>query len=416
VAPDHPEVKQVQADFEAVAADPRFGFLGNVAVGRDVTVPELFKHYNAVVLAYGAASDRKMGIPGEDLANVFSARAFVNWYNGHPDFRNFKPNLEAEDVIIIGQGNVAIDCARILSKTRAELAETDIAAHALDALSASKVKRVHVVGRRGHVQAAFTMKELREVTRLADTAFVVAVEELHRGRTAASLAEIEAGRPRKRMDALLAETAAAAGPSSKSRELRMRFLLAPARVLPSATDPSEVGALEFSVTELTGEAEKQGAAATGKLETIKAGMVLRSIGYKSVPVDPVVPFDDKRSVVRNASGRVVHEDGSPFPGLYVSGWLKRGPTGIIGTNITDARETVGCMLADLSAGGFAPGGEGLAGLRAHLLSKGRKPEDLVSWTGFMRVNAAELAAGKAAGKAREKITDVAVALKVAGGA
>ena len=162
VAPDHPEVKSVQHDFELVAADPRVRFLGNVRLGKDLSLLELSQHYNAVVLAYGAASDRSLGVPGESLDGVFSARAFVNWYNGHPDFTSFKPNLDAEDVVIIGQGNVAIDCARILSKTPAELRSTDIAAHALEALSRSRVKRVHVVGRRGHAQAAFTMKELRE--------------------------------------------------------------------------------------------------------------------------------------------------------------------------------------------------------------------------------------------------------------
>lgn len=162
VAPDHPEVKSVVNDFEQVAADPRVSFLGNVRLGKDLSLDELRSMYNGVVLAYGAASDRTLGIPGEDLKGVVPARSFVNWYNGHPDFRNFAPNLDVEDVVIIGQGNVAIDCARILTKTVAELQSTDISEHALEALSKSKVKRVHVIGRRGHVQAAFTMKELRE--------------------------------------------------------------------------------------------------------------------------------------------------------------------------------------------------------------------------------------------------------------
>lgn len=404
----------MQNDFEAVAADPRFAFLGNVRVGRDVSVPDLFKHYHAVVLAYGAASDRTMGIPGEELKNVFSARSFVNWYNGHPEFRDFKPNLDAEDVVIIGQGNVAVDCARILTKTREELKETDIAAHALEALVCSKVKRVHVVGRRGHVQAAFTMKELREVTRLDDAAFVVHTEELGRGRTEASGKEIEAARAKKRMDALLAECGEASasganGSGTKGKALLMRFLLAPGRCVPSAADPAAVGSMEFDVTQLSGEAEKQSATPSGRKEVIPAGMVLRSIGYKSVQVDPAVPFDSKRAVVRNVRGRVVHEDGGAFPGLYCAGWLKRGPSGIIGTNITDARETVGCLLEDKAAGKLAAPAApptGLAGLTVFLLAQGRKGEDLVSWGGFMKINAAELEAGKAGGKVREKFTRV----------
>lgn len=418
VAPDHPEVKQVTNDFEQVATDPRFGYLGNVRVGTDVSVEELFSFYDAVVLAYGASSDRAMGVPGEDLRNVTSARAFVNWYNGHPDFRDFAPNLDAEDVVIIGQGNVAIDCARILTKTRDELKETDIAAHALDALSRSKVKRVHVVGRRGHVQAAMTMKELREVTRLEDADFVVSAEELARGRTAASVAELETQRARKRMDALLAEQAALA-PAGKRRQLRLRFLLNPSACLPSASDPGAVGGMEFDITALEGAAEAQKAVPTGKKEVIPAGLVLKSIGYKSVPL-PGVPFNAKKATVNNVKGRVVAEGeaGAPVPGLYCAGWLKRGPSGIIGTNITDARETVAALLEDKAAGKLrkataGEGGAGLAGLKALLTQRGKNPAHQVSWAGWRALDAAELARGAAAGKSREKFVSVPEMLDLA---
>ncbi len=410
-------------DFEQVAADPRLQFLGNVAVGKDVTVPELFKFYNAVVLAYGAASDRTMGVPGENLKNVFSARAFVNWYNGHPEFRWFKPNLECEDVIIIGQGNVAIDCARILTKTTAELAQTDIAQHAVDALSKSKVKRVHVVGRRGHVQAAFTMKELREVTRLDDATAVVKPEELERGRSASSVKEMETHRAKKRMDALLAEvaTAAAKGDSKKSKQMVLRFLLSPSKVLPGGSEGAAqgsaadaVGAMEFDVTALEGAPDNQKAVNTGKKELIPAGMVLRSIGYKSIAI-PDVPFDDKKAVVRNEKGRVKNADGSVYAGLYTCGWLKRGPTGIIGTNITDARETVGCILEDKNGSKLAGPSEaaGMSGLLALLKSKGKQEDKLVPWSAYKRIDAAEVSAGSSKGKPREKLTDVETMLKVA---
>jgi adrenodoxin-NADP+ reductase len=423
VAPDHPEVKQVTADFETVATDPRFSFLGNVRVGTDVSVAELRALYDGVILAYGASSDRGMGIPGEELNNVCSARAFVNWYNGHPDFRNFAPNLEAEDVVIIGQGNVAIDCARVLCKTPAELAETDIAAHAFDALARSKVKRVHVVGRRGHVQAAMTMKELREVTRLADCSFHVSSEELARGRTAASMTETETARAKKRMDALLAEQAKLDGSgdsAKKSKQLFLRFLLQPHSCLPSATDAKSVGSFDFDVTALEGEAEKQSAKVSGKKETIKAGMVLKSIGYKSMPL-PGVPFDDRRAVVRNVKGRVVKDAAGEEPevGLYCAGWLKRGPTGIVGTNITDARETVACLLEDHAAGRLpvrntvssSSSRSALANLRDMLVSKGMKREHLVPWEGWRRLDELELAAGKEKGKSREKFVVVADMLK-----
>ena len=427
VAPDHPEVKQVTNDFEAVAAEhaARFSFLGNVAVGKDVSVAELRERYAAVVLAYGAASDRAMGLEGEaSLRNVFSARAFVNWYNGHPDFVHFRPNLDCEDVVIVGQGNVAVDCARILAKTVDELKATDIARHALEALAKSKVRRVHVVGRRGHVQAAFTMKELREVTRLEDAACVVHAGELARGRAGASAQELEAQRARKRMDALLAEVAAAAaaragagagaGEAAKRRELVLRFLLSPSRLVADAADATAVGAVEFDVTRLEGAAEKQSAVATGEKEVIRAGMVLRSIGYKSEP-RAGVPFDARRSVVPNEQGRVVRAAGAVERerGLYVSGWLKRGPSGIIGTNITDARETVACVLADQSAGELGAGTGGGAALRALLAARGKPAARLVEWPAWMRVDAEERRRGEAAGKSREKVVDVAEAIRVA---
>ena len=415
VAPDHPEVKSVTSDFEQVASDQRVNFLGNVRIGRDVSVAELLSLYDAVVLAYGAASDRALGIPGEDLNNTFSARAFVNWYNGHPDFRDFKPNLDAEDVVIIGQGNVAIDCARILVKTVAELEKTDIAGHALAALSRSRVRRVHVVGRRGHVQAAFTMKELREVTKLVDADFVLRPAELQAGRTAASAAEIAEHRAKKRMDELLSECASKP-PAGLTRQLHMRFLLSPSEALPSQGGPiRDVGAVVFDVTRLEGDANKQRAVLTGQREIIKAGMVLKSVGYRSITV-PGIPFCERRAVVHNDRGRVTHGDGgAPFPRAYVSGWLKRGPSGIIGTNIPDARETVARIIEDRAAGALASHGAAtppLDALKQLLLARGRHSDELISWADFTAINASEVARGAALGKPREKITSVEEALAI----
>ena len=229
VAPDHPEVKSVQNDFTDIANDPRVSFLGNVQVGKDISLSELRKHYNAVVLAYGSDEDRRLGLHKEEsLKHVDSARAFVNWYNGHPDFVNFEPNLETEDVVIVGQGNVAVDCARILCKTREELKSTDIAQHALDALSKSKIKRVHVIGRRGHVQAAFTTKELREMTRLEDASLVVDPEELEMGLTESSSEEMNSrsGRAAKRQAKILdASTKEEEVGTKRNKQCHMRFLL-----------------------------------------------------------------------------------------------------------------------------------------------------------------------------------------------
>jgi len=399
-----------------------------------VHVADLAPLYDAVVLAAGARADRSLGLPGEGaLAGVFGARDFVAWYNGAPDMAGLTAALglhAVRDVVIIGQGNVAIDCARLLCKTRAELAGSDVAAHAAHALAASAVRRVHLVGRRGHVQASFTMKELREVTRLADAAFVVRPGELAAGRTPASLAEAAASRARARMDALLGE-AAAAPPRSPpaSRELHARFLLAPTALLPAAGAgagaggaPPRVGAVQFAVTRLEGAADAQRAVPTGETATLAADLVLRSVGYSSTPLHGV-PFDDRRKVVHNERGRVLAEPadgGAPLPGLYVSGWLKRGPTGIIGTNIPDAKETVAAIVEDAAAGRLraragaaAGGGSALPQLRALLAARGGSADETVDWDGFCRIDAAEVARGAAVGKPREKFVALADMLQAA---
>jgi adrenodoxin-NADP+ reductase len=425
VAPDHPEVKNVTNDFEEVAKDPRFSFLGNVLVGKDISVQELRNRYSAVILAYGAVSDRTMGIEGENLKNVFSARAFVNWYNGHPDFATFTPNLNCEDVVIVGQGNVAIDCARILAKTVDELKTTDIAKHALTALAASKVKRIHVVGRRGHVQAAFTMKELREITRLDDADCIVKAEELDRCRNLQSLKELESQRAKKRLDALLVEVAGSKSesPSAKRREVILRFLLSPSKLIADSEDNTRVGSFEMDITHLEGEPEKQSARITGKKETIRAGMVLRSIGYKSESL-PGVPFDSRKSIVKNILGRVISDSGTVETGLYCTGWLKRGPSGIIGTNITDARETVACLLEDKKMGKLdtieredkstsESTTRPIVSLSSLLKTRGKNRQQLVDWNEWLKIDDKERTDGIAVGKPREKIVSVDTMLRVA---
>lgn len=253
------------------------------------------------------------------------------------------------------------------------------------------------------------------MTKLDDAHFVVHKEELGRGLGESSRSEIGEHRAKKRMDELLGKFADAPNPG-KSKELHLRFLLAPAKFVEGAATPGSVGALECDVTALEGPPNAQKAVLAGKSETIRAGLVLRSIGYKSVAV-PGVPFDDRRAVVRNTAGRVHEADGTPVPGLFVAGWLKRGPSGIIGTNIPDARETVGAVLEDKAAGKL-PGGAaeapGLEGVRSLLVSRGRDPASLVSWAGFHQgINKAEVDAGAAAGKPREKLTDVASMLAAA---
>ncbi|ETN24354.1 hypothetical protein PPTG_00720 [Phytophthora nicotianae INRA-310] len=425
VAPDHPEVKSVMNDFDKVAADERFHFLGNVRVGDDISLAELQRYYHAVVLAYGAAGDRELGVPGESLRGVMSARTFVNWYNGHPAFRDLELDLtHAETAVVIGQGNVAVDCARILTKKVDELATTDIAAHAVEALRNSGIKKVFLVGRRGSAQAAFTMKEIRELTKLKGVACIVDPGDLTRSMTAASEQEIKEQRARKRMNDLLvkaAEQFESAGDAE--RVVQIKFLSSPVEILADEKDPARVGAIRVEKTKLEGEPNQQRAVGTGEFEDIPCNLVLRSIGYKSLPIEADIPFDNRRHVVSNDQGRVVttssNGEKQPMVGLYCTGWVKRGPSGIIGTNIVDARETVSCIVEDFAAGNFLhsedKSDEELGGLEAvkKLIKKRNPDKQLVSWADYERLSAEENRRGELVGKPREKITSVTEMLEIA---
>lgn len=415
VAPDHPEVKSVINDFNKVALDERFRFLGNVHVGEDVTLGELQQHYHAVVLAYGAAGDRKLHIPGESLDGVMAARSFVNWYNGHPSFRDLKLDLtQTETAVVVGHGNVAVDCARILTKNVEELATTDIAAHAIEALRKSKIKKVLIVGRRGSAQAAFTMKELRELTKLDGVKCVVDPEDLMNSRTPASEQEVIEQRARKRMNDVLSKAAEQFKAAKDAKRIvQIKFLSSPIEILSEEKNLLQVGAIRVERTRLEGMPNQQRAVGSGKYEDIQCGLVLRSIGYKSCPIDADIPFDTSRCVVSNDQGRVVDGfnvgENHTVAGLYCTGWVKRGPTGIIGTNIMDARETVSCILEDFAAGKcLNHADENVKGLEAvELLIKMRHPDkQVIQWADFERLNAEESRRGKIVGKPREKITSV----------
>ncbi|RLN38550.1 hypothetical protein BBJ28_00013225 [Nothophytophthora sp. Chile5] len=430
VAPDHPEVKSVMNDFEKVAADERFRFLGNVRVGEDVRLAELSAHYHAVVLAYGAAADRELGVPGEDLHGVLSARTFVNWYNGHPAFRDLEIDLqEAKTAVIVGQGNVAVDCARVLTKNVDDLATTDMTSHAVEVLRGSGIKKVLLVGRRGSAQAAFTMKEIRELTKLDGVTCVVDPDDLKRSMTSSSEQEIKEQRPRKRMNELLSKATEQFGnpASDDTRVVQIKFLSSPVEIVPDPNDPTRVGGIRLEKTRLEGEANQQRAVGTGEFEEIPCNLVLRSIGYKSLPIEADTPFDSRRHVVANEQGRIVATSSSsdelqPVVGLYCTGWAKRGPSGIVGTNIVDARETVSCILGDFAEGKFLHSEEGddkdLGGLEAvEKLIKDRDPtKQLVTWDDYQRLSAEESRRGEVLGKPREKITSVPEMLAVASGA
>lgn len=405
VAPDHPEVKSVSNDFDQVMGDHRVRLVGNVDVGTDVSVQTLRDNYDAVLLAYGASKDRMMGLQGEsEIPNIWGAREFVNWYNGHPEMidRN-PPNLECESAAIVGQGNVALDIARVLTKDVDELAKTDISASALEALSQSKIRHVSVIGRRGSAQAAFTIKEMRELTKLGNHVICsIRPDEFKLGLTEASQQEIKDARAKTRIHKLLKEVVSGydkdrvfSGEFKKVIDLR--FLLSPTAIL---TNP-ETGALSgLTVTrnELVGSAGKQNAKDAGQPpEIIDCGLLVRSIGYQSEPLEGV-PFDPKSNTAANSLGRC-----TGAPGLYASGWLKRGPSGIIGTNINDSRETVECMVQDLEAlGEETKESTGKYKAIEELLDSSKRSQ-LVDWSGYEKIDKEETRRGEASTPPRPRL-------------
>jgi ferredoxin--NADP+ reductase len=408
VAPDHPKIKTVTRVYEKTAAHQRFRWYGNVEVGRHVSHEELRSHYHAIVYATGAPADRPLGIPGEQLPGSWAATDFVGWYNGHPDHPDLEFDLGCERAVVIGNGNVALDVARMIVSPHAALARTDVADHALQALSRSAIREVVVAGRRGPAQAAFTNPELLELREMTGAEVRVDPAEVER---ALASPDPTASRTAETNVRILREYAAANGASLQpagERRIVLRFLLSPVELVPD--ERGHVGAVRFVRNEL--RATPDGALRaepTGESETVTAGLVLRAIGYRGVPV-PGVPFDERHGTIANEHGRVVGTDG-PLPGEYAVGWIKRGPTGVIGTNKRDAQETVDAIFADLAAGRLpdppAPdAGEVERTLRA------RQPE-LVTYEGWSEIDRHERARGESAGRPRVKLTRVEELLRVA---
>lgn len=418
VAPDHPETKIVVNQFSRVAANARCSFFGNVTLGSDVSLSELRKTYDVVVLAYGAESDRSFGIPGEDLSGIHSAREFVWWYNGHPDMCNLAPDLKNTDsAVVLGQGNVALDVARILLRCTTELSSTDIAGYAVDALRSSTIRKVFLVGRRGPVQAACTAKELREILGLKNVK--VCIKEADLVTSPADQEEMRNSRIKRRVYELLSKAATAHQEKrdDERKELHFVFFRKPTRFLPSE-DGSTVGAVELEKTLLKddGVTGKQVAVGTGEFEDLKCGLVLKSIGYKSLPIEGL-PFDKYRGVVPNLRGRILSsesETATVEPGMYVVGWLKRGPTGIVATNLHCAEETVASILEDEKKGMLVTLSDSKRkGRRGLLEILEQKNTRYVSFDDWEKIDAKEKMAGQLKNKPREKITTWDELLKVA---
>ncbi|KAL0095825.1 hypothetical protein J3Q64DRAFT_1708793 [Phycomyces blakesleeanus] len=404
VAPDHPEVKNVMTTFDKVAEDSRFHFLGNVTIGKTeggLTVEELKSQYDAVLFSYGASEDRKLGIPNEDVWGVEAASAFVGWYNGLPAYRDLALPLEDTDTaVVIGQGNVALDVARILLSPIDVLRKTDITEYALEALSKSRIKHVHVVGRRGPLQAAFTSKELREQMALPNVAFK-ADHEFIKNEITESQAILSKNRPLKRLMGIL-EKGSPIQNAEKSWSLE--FLKSPKEILTNQ-DRTAIHGIEYELNRLEGPLDQaRKAVGTGIFKRQECGMVLRSIGYKSVPIKGI-PFDARQGRVPNRFGKVLESE-TEVPGLYTAGWLKRGPTGVIVSTMQDAYETADTIVDDLKNGKQMLDGankEGAAGLEPLLKERGVR---VVSFDDWKKIEAAEFAAGAKLGKPREKFSRV----------
>jgi len=413
VAPDHPKIKSVSRVYEKTAEHPRFRFFGNVHFGEHVSREDLLAHYHAIVYATGTAIDRPLDIPGEDLHGSHAATDFVGWYNGHPDQTDLEVDLlSAERAVVIGNGNVALDVARMLMLANDELAVTDCADHALDVLAHSRVREVIVIGRRGPAQAAFTNPELRELGELSQADVIVDPEELEQALATSDPALQDNATARHNVEILRAYSQRE--PQGKPRRIELRFLRSPVALLPDAS--GRLGAVELVRNELVAdESGTPRARATSEQETLPTGLLFRAIGYRGLPL-PGVPFDERRGLIPNEEGRVTDPaSGAPVPGEYVVGWIKRGPTGVIGTNKKDAQQTVDAMLADL-----APSANGSrrhepdspdAGAVERML-RSRQP-DLVPYVGWLEIDRQERFRGEERGRPRVKITRVEEMLRVA---
>ncbi|MBA3596418.1 MAG: FAD-dependent oxidoreductase [Methylibium sp.] len=403
VAPDHAKLKSVTAVFDGIARDPRCRFFGNVALGREFTAEQLAAMYHAVVVAVGADADRKLGIEGEHLAGVHAAGDFVGWYNGKPECAGMDFDLSQEVVVVVGQGNVAIDLCRILAKPVEDLRRTDITQHALDALAASRVREIHLVGRRGPVQARFTPKELRELGALpgwqpvVDPASLVLNEESRQELALAGF--VHAAKNCEILQAF------AARPREAERTLHLHFYQAPVAL----QGGSRLHSLTLETQKLAGPAGDQRAVPTGERSSLRAGLLFRSVGYRGCAV-PGLPFDTRTGTVPHQDGRVMKAPGHAMKGWYVTGWIKRGPTGVIGSNRLDSVETVARLLEDLPA--LARPKPGRTALLAMLNAAGHR---VVTFDDWLAIERAEQERGRALNKVAEKFVRVPDMLAAAAG-
>ena len=401
VAPDHEKIRNVIRVYDKTAHMDGFRFIGNVEIGKDISVDELRAHYHQIIYCTGAQEDRRLGIPGEYLEGSHSATEFVAWYNGHPNYRHLTFDLTQETVVVVGVGNVAVDVARILCRSVAELAKTDIADYALEALRTSRVRHVIMLGRRGPAQAAFSTPEVRELTKLKEATVHLSTRDA----TLDTLSAEDVATNPKRSTSKKLELLHTFTEKQKPRKKRLtlRFLTSPTELVDNGT--GRVGKVNLVRNELfRSESGKLRPRATDEIETIETGLVFRSVGYRGVPI-PGVPFKSNWGIIENDHGRVLNsEDGSTVIGEYVAGWIKRGPTGVIGSNKIDAQETVETMLEDLQAGLLlSPRFTSRNEIDTFLLERGIRAVSFAEW---MQIKTEEEARGAESGRPRIKFTSV----------
>jgi ferredoxin--NADP+ reductase len=382
VAPDHPKLKSVSRAFERIAEKPGFRFFGNVEVGRDLSHADLLRLYDAVIYAFGAQTDKRLGIPGEDLPGSWSATEFVAWYNGHPDYQELPFDLGVERAVVIGNGNVALDVARMLALTPEELAPTDTTDPAIEAIGSSPVHEIVIVGRRGPAQASWTTQELKEMGELAGAD--VSVDP-------ADLEGVDADDTQTQRNLEVLRGFAAREPSGRPLTIRFLFFRSPVAI----NGDSKVESIELVRNRLEDHDGRLVAVATDEGETLECGLVFRSVGYRGVGL-PDVPFDEARGTIRNEGGRVTDAERT-----YCAGWIKRGPTGIIGTNKKDATDTVARLLEDVEAGRIAHNPDVTPdAVEAFLAARG---VGAVIYSGWMSIDELEKAAGEKLGRPRVKL-------------
>jgi ferredoxin/flavodoxin---NADP+ reductase len=396
VAPDHPKIKSVTRMYAKTATHEAFRFFGGVALGSDISREDLLTHYHAVVYAVGTATDNRLGIPGEDRPGSHAATEFVAWYNGHPHFADQQFDLGGGRAVVVGNGNVAIDVARMLVLDPGELAPTDTADHALEAFGMAGVREVVLLGRRGPAQAAFTNPELRELGELERADVIIDPAQLE------GVEEPED--PTRRRNVEILRGYAGRPPQGKSHRLELRFLRSPLEILGAGED-GPVRGVRVGINRLvTASDGRVSAEPTGEEEVIECGLVLRSIGYRGVPLAGI-PFDERRGLIRNQDGRVLDESGA-CPGEYVVGWIKRGPSGVIGTNKKDATDTVARILEDVEAGRLNRVPAAQADEAAIVAWLDERVPDHVTWAGWEAIDAQESSLGEPFGRPRVKLVRI----------